>query len=186
MIHAGFTRHPARRLHRFVTVPSFKLFLWSLPCTLLLAGCEVVGLTVIGASAGTATGAGASYSMDSIAYRTFTLPLDKMVEKTRATLKTMEFPIRWEEQSEAGLSLHAKGGNATETLEIEIDLERLSPQVTRMRVVASRGLFLKDSATATEIIRLTAKNAEDSVRGPLGAQLSDQPTATAASHKILK
>jgi hypothetical protein len=153
---------------------------------LLLSGCEVVGSTLIGASAGTATGTGTSYTMDSIAYKTFTVPLDKLAEKTRSTLKTMEFPVRWEERSEAGLSLHAKAGNQMEVLEIEIDLERLSAQVTRMRVVASRGLFLRDAATATEIIRLTTKNIEEPGRGPLGVQLNEPPVATPASQKIIK
>jgi len=158
---------PSRRL-----VPSFACGLGGVCALALLTGCEVVGSTVIGAGAGTATGTGAAYTMDSITYKTFTVPLDKLADKTRAALRTMDFPIRWEERNVAGLSLHAKAGNPEETLTIEIDLERLSPQVTRMRVVANRGLFLKDAATATEIIRLTSKNVEEPVR----ALVSDQPT----------
>jgi len=79
--------------------------------------------------------------MDSIAYKTFTAPLDAVAEATRTTLHSMEFPIRWESRNTSGLDFMAKAGNLSETLEIEIDLERLSPQVTRMRIVANRGFF---------------------------------------------
>jgi len=41
-------------------------------------------------------------------------------------------------------------------LEIEIDLEVLTPNATRMRSTARNGLLM-DSATATEIIRQTLK-----------------------------
>lgn len=153
-----------------------SLWLGGLSALALLSGCEVVGSTIIGASAASGT----TYTMDSITYKTFTVPLDKLADKTRAALKTMEIPIRWEERNVAGLNLHAKAGNPDETLEIEIDLERLSPQVTRMRVVAHRGLFLKDAATATEIIRLTSRNVDEPVR----AQVSDQPTVAPASQRI--
>lgn len=171
-------RLPESPRRRFSASPWPPLILLS--AVALLPGCEVVGSTVIGAGAGTATGTGAAYTMDSITYKTFTVPLDKLADKTRAALRSMDFPVRWEERNAAGLSLHAKAGNPDETLAIEINLERLSPQVTRMRVVASRGLFLKDAATATEIIRLTSRNVEE----PIRAQVSDQPTVAPASQRI--
>ncbi|MDE3034370.1 MAG: DUF3568 family protein [Nitrospirota bacterium] len=144
----------------------------------LLSGCVGTSSLVLGAGAGTATGSGVAYTMDSIAYKTFTSPLDQVAEATRATLKSMEFPIRWESRNTSGVDIMAKAGNPSETLEIEIDLERLSPQVTRMRIVANRGLFLKDAATATEIIRLVSKQLDERDRAAAPAQ--DQPAQASA------
>ena len=45
----------------------------------------------------------------------------------------------------------------TETLHIYIDLVKITPTVTKIEVSAKKGLFLKDKATATEIIVQTEK-----------------------------
>ncbi len=144
--------HAASNLSRLWLLFSF------LPFLLFLHGCgaELVP-TLFGAGAGTASGSGVSYTMDNIAYKTFTVPVDEVEQGTRRVLSKMEFPIATVERNTAGVSILAKSANAAHELDIEIDLERLSPQVTRMRVVAKRGFFLKDSSTATEIILQTAK-----------------------------
>jgi hypothetical protein len=51
-----------------------------------------------------------------------------------------------------GRSVTAKAADR----DIDIQFERLTPRTTRMRVVVSENLVLKDSATATEIILQTA------------------------------
>jgi hypothetical protein len=127
----------------------------------LLNGCAGASSLVLGAGAGTATGPGVTYTMDSIAYKTFTTPLDAVAEATRSALKSMDT---------TGVDIMAKAGNPSETLEIEIDLEWLSSQVTRMRIVASRGFFLKDAATATEIIRLVSKQLDERERAAAPVQ----------------
>lgn len=127
----------------------------------LLEGCTAVAPTLFGAGAGTASGTGVSYTIDNIAYKTFNVPADEVEEGTRQVLAKMEFPVFTVERDTSGVSILAKSANAAHELDIEIDLERLSPQVTRMRVVAKRGFFLKDSSTATEIIVQTAKGLED-------------------------
>ena len=153
--------------------------LWGLLSLCLLSGCTGAGSLVLGAGAGTATGPGVTYTMDSIAYKTFTDPLDTVADATRTILRSMEFPIRWESRNASGVDIMAKAGNSSETLEIEIDLERLSPQVTRMRIVANRGFFLKDAATATEIIRLVSKNLDE--KDQAAALSHTQPTRTTAA-----
>lgn len=152
--------------------------LWCLLPLCLLSGCAGASSLVLGAGAGTATGSSVTYTMDSIAYKTFTDPLDTVAEATRTALKSMEFPVRWESRNTSGVDIMAKAGNQSETLEIEIDLERLSPQVTRMRIVANRGFFLKDAATATEIIRLVSKDLDERERA--AALVRDQPSQTSA------
>lgn len=123
----------------------------------LLSGCMGTNSLVMGAGAGTASGTSVAYTMDSIVYKTFPSPLGDVATATRTTLKALEFPIRMESRNSSGLDIIAIAGNPSETLEIEIDLELLSPQVTRMRIVANRGFFLKDAATATEIVRQVSK-----------------------------
>ncbi|MCE3242614.1 MAG: hypothetical protein K0Q83_3121, partial [Deltaproteobacteria bacterium] len=39
-----------------------------------LSGCAAVGMTLFGVGAGVATGTSVSYTLDGIAYRTFTAP----------------------------------------------------------------------------------------------------------------
>lgn len=127
----------------------------------ILAGCAGAGTTLFGAGAGAASGSGVEYTLDNIAYKTFNAPSDEVEKGTRKTLQKMEFPIAGVDRSTAGLSILATSTNAAHELNIEIDLERLSPQVTRMRVVAKRGFFLKDLSTATAILLQTAKNLEE-------------------------
>jgi hypothetical protein len=132
-----------------------------LPLVFSLEGCGVELVpTLFGIGAGTASGTGVSYTIDNIAYKTFNVPVDEVEQGARGVLAKMEFPIVTVERDTAGVSLLAKSANAAHELDIEIDLERLSPQVTRMRVVAKRGFFLKDSSTATEIILQTVKGLE--------------------------
>lgn len=121
-------------------------------------GCAAVGLTLFGAGAGTAAGAGVSYTMDSIAYKTFTTPVDTLQDATLATLDRMDMEvqdieIREDQSNELGRKIVALAGDRT----IEIELDRLTAKTTRMRVNAKRGAFLKDRATATEIIAQTER-----------------------------
>jgi hypothetical protein len=54
-------------------------------------------------------------------------------------------------ETEQGKALRAFADNR----EIEIELERINAQTTRVRTVAKQGLFLRDRATADEIIHQT-------------------------------
>ena len=47
----------------------------------LLNGCAAIGLTLFGVGAGVATGTSVSYTLDGIAYRTFTVPLPQSRER---------------------------------------------------------------------------------------------------------
>jgi hypothetical protein len=68
-------------------------------------------------------------------------------------LKRMASPIESSETTGTGHLIKA----AMPERQIEIELEALSPNATRMRAVAKRGAFLYDTATATEIITQTEK-----------------------------
>ena len=134
------------RKHRFHGV----VFLISL---LLLQGCAAVGLTLFGVGAGVTTGTSVAYTLDGIAYRTFTAPLPQVETATRTALDRMGIKVEATSQIEQGKAIKA----VTEDREIEIELERVSSRTTRIRTVAKQGLFFKDRATATEIIIKTEK-----------------------------
>jgi len=120
---------------------------------LLLQSCAGVALTLFGVGAGVTTGTSVSYTLDGIAYRTFTAPLPQVETATRTALDRMGIKVEATSQIEQGKAIKA----VTEDREIEIELERVSPRTTRIRTVAKQGLFFKDRATATEIIIQTEK-----------------------------
>jgi Protein of unknown function (DUF3568) len=119
----------------------------------LLNGCAAVALTMLGVGAGVATGTSVSYSLDGVAYRTFTAPLPKVESATRTALDKMGIKVEATSKTEQGKAIKAIGNER----EIEVELEMVTAKTTRIRTVAKQGLFFKDRATATEIILQTEK-----------------------------
>jgi hypothetical protein len=119
----------------------------------LLSGCAAVGMTLFGVGAGVATGTSVSYTLDGIAYRTFTAPLPQVESATRTALDRMGIRVEATAKTDQGKAIKAIGNER----EIEIELERVSAKTTRIRTVAKQGIFFKDRATATEIIYQTEK-----------------------------
>jgi hypothetical protein len=114
-----------------------------------LAGCETLALSAIGASAS----AGLSYTMNGAAYRTFTASETKVRAAAFTALKRMASPIESTERTDEGELIKA----AMPERSIEVRIESLSPNATRVRAVAKRGMFLHDTATAAEIISQTER-----------------------------
>ena len=121
------------------------------------AGCAAIGLTLFGIGAGVSAGTGVSYTLDSIAYKTFTASEEGLRAATLKTLKRMDIRVKENQATESGRSIVAEAGDRT----IEIELDRLTAQTTRMRVNAKQGTFYKDRATAAEIIIQTERTLED-------------------------
>lgn len=113
-----------------------------------LAGCVPLSIT----AAGVGASAGVTHSMGGITYRTFTAPLPKVKSATLVALNRMGINGVKSSKEEGTEVIMAKASGR----EIEIQLERLSPNTTRMRTIARNGFFY-DSATATEIILQTEK-----------------------------
>ena len=120
---------------------------------LMLHGCAGVGLTLFGVGAGVTTGTSVAYTLDGIAYRTFTASLPRVESATRTALDRMGIKIEATSKVDQGKAIKAM----TNDREIEIELEMVSAKTTRIRTVAKQGLFFKDRATATEIIMQTEK-----------------------------
>lgn len=114
----------------------------------LLAGCDPVSLTLFGVG----SGAGVAHTLSGIAYRTFTEPLPKVRKAAFAALNRMAIKVEATEKAERGETIKAKTPDRT----IEVELEAISPNTTRMRVTAKKDVLM-DSATAVEIILQTEK-----------------------------
>jgi len=117
-------------------------------------GCAAVGLTALGSGAGVAGGTGTSYTLDSVAYRTFSTPVDDMRRATLSALKRMAITVQTDDATAEGRHLVALAADRT----IDIELERLTSRLTRMRVNARRGWFFRDRATAGEIVAQTERS----------------------------
>jgi hypothetical protein len=117
----------------------------------VLSGCAAVALT----AGGLAAGSGINHTLNGISYKTFNNPMDELRGATLATLAQMDMAVELDEETEDGWEISA---TAIDRI-IEIELEQLTSQATRMRVVTHEGeIFFKDSATSTEIIIITAEN----------------------------
>ena len=138
-----------------------------LALALLLQGCAAAALSVLGAGAGVGMGTGVEHELSGIGYKVFATPVDSVHHATHATLARLAMPITADTRTKDGWSLTASAADRT----IEIELERLTPRTTRMRVVANKGgLFFKDSATSTEIILQTAQTLQDDPTGTRSAR----------------
>jgi hypothetical protein len=96
--------------------------------------------------------AGVNQTLNGYAYRTFTASPATVKHATLTALNRMGIrgaAAKREGQDEV---IHAKAAER----EIEISLETLSPNATRMRAVARQGMLV-DSATALEIVLQTEK-----------------------------
>ena len=138
-----------RALASSVRAPVAALLLASLA----LQGCAAVVLT----AAGVAGGAGVNHTLNGIAYKTFNNSLAELRAGTLRTLKDMDMTVIEDSKTEDGWEIKATAIKR----EIDIELQQLTKRATRMRVVANEGkIFFKDSATATEIIIMTAGNVD--------------------------
>lgn len=84
--------------------------------------------------------------------------------------------VKENQPTESGRRLVAIAGDRT----IEIELDWLTAQTTRMRVNAKQGTFFKDRATAAEIIVQTERTLEDE---PTPAREATSPAPAQARTK---
>lgn len=121
------------------------------------SGCAAMALTLFGTGAGISASTSTSYILDSIVYKTFTIPEPGVRKATLMTLKRMAIPVKENQATEAGTNIVAVAGDRT----IEVKLDRLTARTTRMRIDVKRGWFFRDRATAAEIIIQTERTLED-------------------------
>ena len=112
---------------------------------LFLSGCTAVALT--------GAGVGISYTLSNVAYRSFSSPVDQVHDATIAALKKMDIKIVDDSYLKDGNTITA----FTKELDIVINLEEVTPKTTLVKVDARKSVFLKDKATAAEIINQVGK-----------------------------
>lgn len=115
----------------------------------LVAGCETLSLAVLGIGGSAAV----NHKVSGTPTRTFTASLPRVRTASMGALKRMGMQAGGTKTIENGEIIVARAGKR----EIEVELESLTPQTTRMRVVARDGSFFYDGATASEIIVQTEK-----------------------------
>ena len=120
-------------------------------------GCAAIGLAVVGTALGVGAGQGTAYTLDGIAYRTFTASIDDTRNAALRTMRRMDMKVDTDTKNPGDAStlesreIVAVAGNR----KVYIELEKLTSRTTRMRVTAKQGWFWRDRATAGEIIAQT-------------------------------
>jgi len=110
----------------------------------LLCGCEPVSLTLFGIAAATGVG----YTLNGAAYKTFTAPIKQVRLCSIKALGKMGITVGSKDKKEDGKEIIKA---STNDRTIEIILEPISENATRIKTIAKNGIFY-DRATATEII----------------------------------
>lgn len=131
---------------RFSLSPSLAAM--ALLASVAATGCESLALTAFGVG----SAAGVSHTLNGYAYRTFTAPEVRIKAATLAALQRMNIKVASAKKTKGVEVIQARAENR----DIEVELEALSSNTTRMRAVAKDGL-LNDSATALEIIAQTER-----------------------------
>lgn len=127
-------------------------------------------MTLFGAGTGVAMGTGVDYTLNGIAYRTFTAPIKDVRVASLRGLDRMEMKIRKDQATKAGWTIEATARQR----EINIELERVTGATTRMRVVIDDGIFFKDRSTESEVIYQTADALDHLVAKRRVARLSSR------------
>lgn len=109
-----------------------------------LNGCAALAVSLAGAGAG----AGLSHQINGTVSRTFSQPFDKVDRATRTASKRLYLEVLEVASLEGSKVTTAKVSD----LDVTLELETLSPRLTRVSVRARKNIFRVDTATAQEII----------------------------------
>ncbi|HUX64213.1 DUF3568 family protein [Sulfuricella sp.] len=115
----------------------------------ILTGCDPLSLTALGVGAG----AGINHTVNGYTYHTFSEALPRVKQAALVALKRMSIKVESTEKNGVFETINAKSSGRS----IELELEVISPKVTRLRSVARKNPFVMDSATAEEVIAQTRR-----------------------------
>lgn len=122
----------------------------ALAASMSLGGCAAVALTALGVGMAT----GVSHQLGGMVYKTFTTPQANVKKASITALNRMQVKVLKSQRDGSTETILAKAGDR----DIEVVLEALTPNTTRMKVTAKQnGGILSDGATATEVILQTEK-----------------------------
>jgi hypothetical protein len=109
-----------------------------------LSGCASIAISALGAGAGL----GIPYVFNNCADRTVNFPLEQVNRVTPAVLKKMDIVVHARTWTESGETILA----SAEEVDILIEMQRVTNKTTRITVDAKKSQFVRDKATAEEII----------------------------------
>jgi hypothetical protein len=123
---------------------------YGLVCLIIISLTGCLPIASVGGSAAI------SHASSGIVYKTFTAPSKRVRVATIRALAIMNIKLVSDKMIDDGKirQVTAKSDKRT----IEIELEPISTNTTRMRVTAKSSFFTYDSATAEEIISQTRKS----------------------------
>jgi hypothetical protein len=116
-------------------------------CAAALGALSTLGSGVVG---------GADYLASEPVSKSVCYNYDRVKKALLVTLCKMVIDVEEVKEMEDGEKIYAKA----EDLKIIIELKRITPIVTRIKIKAGEGIVKRDKATATEIVRRTAEAAE--------------------------
>ena len=116
----------------------------------MLSACEPLSMAALGVGGSAAV----NHRVGNVGTRTFTASLPRVKTASLGALKRMGVQTVSPKKTDTGELITARAGSR----EIEVELESLTPNTTRMTVTARKDAgLLRDGATATEIILQTEK-----------------------------
>lgn len=116
----------------------------------VLAACEPLSMAALGVGGSAAV----NHRVGNVGTRTFTASLPRVKTASLTALRRMGVQADVGKKTDTGELIIGRAGSR----EIEVELESLTPNTTRMRVVAREsGSFFYDGSTAAEIIVQTEK-----------------------------
>jgi hypothetical protein len=86
------------------------------------------------------------------AYKTYAASADDVHRAAQSALHHMAIVVDSDQRTATGWSMFAHAADR----QINVDVERLTPNTTRLSVVANQQSMLKDKATAAEIVAQTS------------------------------
>lgn len=135
----------------------------------MLSACEPVAIALLGAGASAAF----RYNMDGVAARTFTASAADVKSASLGALERMGLSLDSSTPLEGSEVIIARAPNR----EIELELEAITKQATRLRVTARGSSIFYDNATAQELVQQTGKILDAAML----AKANATPTAAAGA-----
>lgn len=129
----------------------------------MTTGCSPLAITALGVGGP----AGVNHAMNGASYRTFTAPMPAVRVAAVQALGRMGIRVDNTDKQNEGELIKASASER----DIEIELEAVSANATRMRSVTKRGVFIYDTATSDEILQQTEKLLKPQQPGPQRASL---------------
>ncbi|MEE9331731.1 MAG: DUF3568 family protein [Methylophilaceae bacterium] len=117
----------------------------------VLSGCVAAATTV----AGMGGSAAINHTITGVSYRTFTAPAKRVEKATIIALRRMKIKVvsKGKKKNDDIYVITAK----TSKRKIEVEIEPISENATRISVKAKKSVFTYDSATADEIVQQTKR-----------------------------